>query len=85
VLDHLGVDAPMPVPAMILVENFRDRGLDRLLGVGSLETGLVIKESRPGQAGDLKQNRQRKVSLEGDDGLDLHRRSCALKARNFPR
>ena len=53
--------------------------------IGGLEAGLVIEERGPGQSGDLQQNREWEVSLEGDEGLDLHRRSCALKARNFPR
>ena len=79
------MDAAVPIPAMILLENLRDCGPERLFRIGGLEAGLVIEERRPGQPGDLQQNRKGKVSLEGDEGLDLHRRSCALKARNFPK
>jgi hypothetical protein len=44
--------------------------------------GVVVAR---GKTGDLQQNREGKVSLEGDEGPDPHRRSCALKARNFPK
>jgi hypothetical protein len=84
-LAQFGMDAAVSVPAMVLLENLRDCGLECLSRIGGLEPGLVIEERGPGQAGDLQQNREREVSLEGDEGLDLHRRSCALKARNFPR
>ena len=59
-------------------------GLEFLLRVGGLEPGLVIEERGPGKPGDLQQNRKRKVSLEGDEGLNLHRRSCPSRPAIFP-
>ena len=68
------MDPPVPVPAMVRFEDLRDRRFELLLRVRGLETGLVIEERRAGQARDLQQDRERVVSLEGNDGLDLYRR-----------
>lgn len=68
------MDPPVPVPAMVRFEDLRDRRFELLFGVRGLETGLVIEERRAGQARDLQQDRERVVSLEGNDGLDLQRR-----------
>jgi hypothetical protein len=59
---------------MVRREDLRDRRFELLFWVGRLEPGLVIKERRPGQARDQQQDRERVVSLEGNDGLDLQRR-----------
>lgn len=68
------MDPAVPVPAMVRFEDLRDRRLELLFRVRGLETGLVIEERRAGQARDLQQDRERVVSLEGNDGLDLQRR-----------
>jgi hypothetical protein len=68
------MDPPVPVTAMVRFEDFRDRRFELLFRVRGLETGLVIEERRAGQARDLQQDRERVVSLEGNDGLDLQRR-----------
>ncbi len=68
------MDPPVPVAAMVRFEDLRDRGFEFLFRVRGLETGLVIKERRAGQARDLQQDWERVVSLEGNDGLDLQRR-----------
>jgi hypothetical protein len=65
------MDPPVPVPAMVRFEDLRDRRLELLFRVGSFKAGLVIEERRAGQARDLQQDRERVVSLEGNDGLDL--------------
>jgi hypothetical protein len=68
------MDPPVPVPAMVRFEDLRDRRFELLFRVRGLETGLVIEERRAGQARDLQQDRERVVSLEGNDGLNLYRR-----------
>ena len=79
------MDPPVPVPAMVRFEDLRDRGFELLFRVGRLEAGLVIEKCGSGQAGDVQQDTKRIVSLEGNDGLNLYRRPCSLKARSFPR
>jgi len=79
------MDAPVPVPGMAVGENLADRGLERRLRIGSLQAGLVVEKSGPGEPGDVQQDAQRILGLEGDDGLDLHCRPCSFKARSFPR
>lgn len=74
-LEQLRVDPPVPIAAMVLREDLRDRRFELLVRVRRLETGLVIEERRAGQPGDLQQDREWVVSLEGNDGLDLQRRS----------
>jgi hypothetical protein len=68
------MDPPVPIAAMVRFEDLRDRGFELPFRVRGLETGLVIEERRAGQPGDLQQDRERVVSLEGNDGLDLQRR-----------
>ena len=68
------MDPPVPVPAMVRFEDLRDRRFELFFRVRVMETGLVIEERRAGQARDLQQDRERVVSLEGNDGLDLQRR-----------
>jgi hypothetical protein len=65
------VDAAVPVPAMVLFENFRDRGLDSLLRVWGPKAGLVIEERRTGQPGYVQEQFKTVFGLEGDDGADL--------------
>jgi hypothetical protein len=69
------MDPPVPIPAVVRFEDLRDRRFEFLFRVRGLEAGLVIKERRAGQARDLQQDREWVVSLEGNDGLDLQRRS----------
>ena len=68
------MDPPVPVPAMVRLEDLRDRGLELFCRVGRLEPGLVIEERGSGQPGDVQQDREWEVSLEGNDGLNLYRR-----------
>jgi hypothetical protein len=58
---------------MVPCEDVRDGGLEFLLRVWSLEAGLVIEKSGPGNTRDVQQNRKWEVSFEGDEGQDLHR------------
>jgi hypothetical protein len=69
------VDPTVAVPAMVCREDLPDRRSEFFFRVGRAEAGLVIKERRAGQARDLQQDRERVVSLEGNDSLDLYRRS----------
>lgn len=68
------MDPPVPIAAMVRCEDLRDRRFELLVRVRGMETGLAIKERRAGQPGDLQQDRERVVSLEGNDGLNLQRR-----------
>ncbi len=65
------MDPPVPVPAMVRIEDLSDRRFELLFRVRGLETGLVIEERRASQPGDLQQDWEWVVSLEGNDGLDL--------------
>jgi hypothetical protein len=79
------VDAAVPVPAMVLLEDLRDRSLDHLLRIGSLEAGLVIEERRPGQPSYVQEHVKPVFGLERDGGADLYGRSSSLKACTFSR
>jgi hypothetical protein len=69
------MDPPVPVSATVRFEDHRNRGLELLFRIRGLKTGLVIEVRGPGQARDLQQDREREISLEGNDGLNLYRRS----------
>jgi hypothetical protein len=77
------MDPAVPITAFDLLEYLGDRGLERRMRIGSGEPGLVIEERRPGQTGDLQQDRQRKLSLQSGDDLRFQSRPCSLKARSF--
>lgn len=70
---------------MVRLKDLRDRGFELLFRVRRLEPGLVIEERGSGQPGNVQQDREGIVGLEGNDGLNLYRRSCSFKARSFPR
>ena len=70
-IDQFDVDPAVPVPAMVLLGDLRDRGLEVLLRVGGLKPGLVIEERGPGQRRDVQEYIQPVFGLEGDDGADF--------------
>jgi hypothetical protein len=65
----------MSVTAVVGRENLRDGALECFPRVRGQEPGLMVEERRAGQTCDLQQDRERVISLEGNEGLNLHRRS----------
>lgn len=68
------MDPAVAVAAMVRGEDLRDRSLECCLRIWRPAPGLVIKERGAGQARDPQKDREREVSLEGNDGLELQRR-----------
>ena len=48
------MNAAVPVTGMVFLEDLPDRGLNLRLRVRVLETGLMVEESRAGQARDVQ-------------------------------
>lgn len=75
----------MPVCAVGRFERLTDRFLDVGSGIGPTESAPVIVERGPGKLCEFQEQGKRVVRLEVVDGSNFQRRSCDLKARNFPK
>lgn len=75
----------MPVCAVGRFERLTDRFLDVGSGIGPTESASVIVERGPGKLCEFQERGKRVVRLEVVDSSNFQRRSCDLKARNFPK
>lgn len=75
----------MPVSASRLREDLTNGFFEFRLPIRPAEPVAVVVERGPGNLCQMQQQLQPVVGLEVIDRLNFQRRSCALKARNFPR
>lgn len=75
----------MPVGAFRIFEGFTNGSFELSMAVRATESIPMVIERRFGEVRDLQQECQRKLRLEIVDSLNFQRRSCDLKARNFPK
>ena len=75
----------MPVGAACRLERDTNGFFDVGPRVGPTEPAPVVVERRPREARDLQQEEERVLRLEIFDSSNFQRRSCDLKARNFPK
>lgn len=75
----------MPVGALGVFEDLTDGFFEIVVLVRALESFPVVVERRSGEFCDREQQGEGMVRLEVLDSSNFQRRSCDLKARNFPR
>lgn len=78
-------DTTVSVCAVRSFEGFTDGLFERSMPVRVTESISMVVEGRSREVRDRQQKRKRKLGLEVFDGSNFQRRSCDLKARNFPR
>ncbi len=75
----------MAIGTVCSFEGFTNGFFELGMPVRLSESVSMVVKSRSREVRDRQQERKRKLCLEVFDGSNFQRRSCDLKARNFPR
>lgn len=78
-------DTSVAIGAVCGFEGFTNGFFELSMPVRQSESISMVVKSRSREVRDRQQERKRKLCLEIFDGSNFQRRSCDLKARNFPR